>query len=135
MDFFEGQTDPQDLRHLQRAIDSLTLLDRENRIVNRCIEYIQYLYKVLDRWNSRHSSGSSEHQLALAQQDSGLGEAPTPQKIESRHPSASEGPLMPSIFSGLDNERDMSDYLKDDLELAQFFASGIFDMQNTGEDL
>lgn len=135
MDFLEGQTDPQDLRHLRRAIEALSLLDSENRIIDRCIEYVNYLYKVLDRWNSRHSSGSMDQQLALAQQDSGLGEAPTPQqKVESRHPSASEGPLMPSIFSGMDEMRDMSDYLKDDLELAQFFASGIFDMQNTVDE-
>lgn len=135
MELADGPAEPHDLHHLQRAIEALTLLDTDNRIIDRCIAYVQYLYKVLDRWNSRHSSGSSEQQqqlAALAQQDSGIGESATPQKVESRHPSASEGPLMPSIFSGLDNEmRDMSDYLKDDLELAQFFASGIFDMQNT----
>ena len=139
MDYLDHAPSDRDLRHLSRAIDALTLLDNENRIVNRCIEYVQYLSKILDRWNSRHSSGSSEQQLALAQQDSGLGvPAQPPQKTESRNPSASEGPLMPSLFSyngGPDHELpDMNDYLKDDLELAQFFASGIFDMQNTGND-
>lgn len=48
---------------------------------------------------------------------------------------ANEGllPQPPDSLNGIGGLPDLNDFLKDDLALAQFFASGIFDMQSSLE--
>lgn len=97
--------------HLSRAINTLRLIDSNNRIVERCTDYVQYLLKV-----HLHSG-----QKAVVTQGEGeqFKDVLLPQPPES--------------LSGMGGLPDLNDFLKDDLELAQFFASGIFDMQNSME--
>lgn len=111
-----------DLEHLNRAIDAFKLLDSDNRIVDRCTEYVEYLLKVLERWSQngkriRSSGMYAQSSLQLEQQGDTLA------------PSIGLGDL--SATGGLP---DLHDFLKDDLELAQFFASGIFDVPNSGDN-
>ena len=126
----------QDIEHLTRAIDVSThektassrlkadlplqafrLLDRDNRIVDRCTEYVEYLLKVVERW-AQH--GIENFGDTSDQNVSGLG-----------HQLVGGVTLGPGFdeFGANGNLPDLHDFLKDDLELAQFFASGIFDMQ------
>lgn len=111
-----------DIEHLRRATDAFRLLDSDNRIVDRCTEYVEYLLKVLERWSqSRKSNGGSDTYIPDVGSD---------QQGDPFQPSIGLGDL--SATGGLP---DLHDFLKDDLELAQFFASGIFDVQNAGNTL
>lgn len=106
----------QDIEHLTRAIDAFRLLDNDNRIVDRCTEYIEYLLKVLERWSqngSEHDSGSSYLRYNLG-----------PGRLGGDPPQHTSGL---TEFGSSESLPDLNDFLKDDLELAQFFASGIFD--------
>ena len=118
-----GSRPSTDIDHLNRAIDAFRLLDSDNRIVDRCTEYVEYLLKVLERWSQhgKFNSGNGSY----AQRD--IGGDPQGDTLQ---PSVGLGDL--SATGGLP---DLHDFLKDDLELAQFFASGIFDMQNTGDSV
>jgi hypothetical protein len=118
-----GSRPSTDIDHLNRAIDAFRLLDSDNRIVDRCTEYVEYLLKVLERWsqNGKLLSGNG----AYAQRD-----IESEPQGDAFQPSVGLGDL--SATGGLP---DLHDFLKDDLELAQFFASGIFDMQTTGDNV
>lgn len=109
------------LEHLNRAIDAFRLLDSDNRIVDRCTEYVEYLLKVLERWSQNGKASG----LSSLYAQSNLG---VEQPGDAMQPSIGLGDL--SATGGLP---DLHDFLKDDLELAQFFASGIFDVQNPGD--
>ena len=95
------QQTQQDIEHLKRAIDAFRLLDRDNRILDRCTEYIEYLLKVIE-----------QQQPGVMPLTTGMNE-----------------------FGANGNLPDLNDFLKDDLELAQFFASGIFDMQSSSDGI
>jgi hypothetical protein len=109
-----------DLEHLNRAIDAFRLLDSDNRVVDRCTEYVEYLLKVLERWSKSGMTGGGSN--IYLQPNPGVD-----QHGDTFQPSIGLGDL--SATGGLP---DLHDFLKDDLELAQFFASGIFDVQNPG---
>ena len=114
---------PMDIEHLNRAIDAFRLLDSENRIVDRCREYVEYLLKVLERWsqNGKANGGGGMY----VQRDLGVDQSGIPMQS-----SIGIGDL--SATGGLP---DLHDFLKDDLELAQFFASGIFDDPTPGNTM
>ena len=112
---------PQDDDHLSRAIDAFRLLDNQNRVVTRCTEYIGYLQRVLQRW-SHPANGQQSDRVGALITDGQQG------LDEERAPSIT---VCPDDFSFGDNLPDLNDFLKDDLELAQFFSSGIFDMQSS----
>jgi hypothetical protein len=102
-------TSPQHVAHLQKAIEAFRLLDRNNSIVDRCADYVQYLLKILERQiQSSLTRTSTESALA---------------SIDPMAPAMGERP-------GYDGLPDLNDFLKDDLQLAQFFASGIFDVHD-----
>ena len=111
-----GHQVPQDIEHISRALDAFRLLDSENRIVDRCTEYVQYLLRVLERWSQ--SGIEPQHDNKNRH---GFG----PQSYQANEGARNNGGM------GVSGGMDLSDFLKDDLELAQFFASGIFDMQNS----
>ncbi len=105
----KSQQPLQTVDHLNRAITAFRLLDRNNRVVERCTDYIEYLVRVTER----------QKPVVQAQQEAGLDAVTQP--LDAISPSA-----------GLP---DLNDFLKEDLELAQFFASGIFDVQNSYDGL
>ncbi|KAK5164916.1 uncharacterized protein LTR77_009580 [Saxophila tyrrhenica] len=107
----------QNLDHLNRAIAAFRLLDRNNRVVERCTEYIEYLALVMERQLAVKPWLQQQQQ----QQQSAAGEVG--QAVDA---------LGGDVYAGLP---DLNDFLKDEMELAQFFASGIFDVQNSYDGL
>ena len=91
-----------DIEHLNRAIAAFRLLDRNNRVVERCTEYLEYLVRLVEQ--------QLQPQTFL---DTG---------------GIAQGQMSFSADNGLP---DLHDFLNGDLELAQFFASGIFDVQSS----
>ena len=116
------QHTPQDIEHLVRATDVFRLLDSDNRIVDRCTDYVEYLLKVLERWSQNGPEQSTVGPYARYNLATGPQQAGTVEQAPSL-----------GAFSTNESLPDLNDFLKDDLELAQFFASGIFDMQNSAD--
>ncbi len=100
--------------YLKRAINALQLLDRNNKVVERCTDYIRYLLKV--KVNSQLESNSILRPVGI--------EGPTNDAQMSGGFEIAGG--------GMADLPDLSDFLSDDLELAQFFASGMFDEMQGG---
>ena len=117
----------QDIEHLSRAIDAFKLLDSDNRIVDRCTEYVQYLLRVLEHWGRRDRDPQPAGNNAF------LGVEP--QQAQQGHQTGKHMGIDMGEFGLNDDLPDLNDFLKDDLELAQFFASGIFDLQSSGHNV
>ena len=115
---------PQDTENLTRAVDAFRLLDRDNRIVDRCTEYVEYLSKLLERWSQ---SGSQENGNGAYPQH-GFG---SQQFLSDKTQATLTNATGMDVYGQSESLPDLNDFLKDDLELAQFFASGIFDMQTS----
>ena len=116
------QQAPRSIAYLETAVNALRLLDKDNRIVERCTEYVEYLLKILERRAQHNREPGSDSGRGVGPQfyqgfQNGLAGAPG--GIAQLHPDESLA--------------DFNDFFTDDLELAQFFASGIFDMQSSAD--
>ena len=125
---FQSRRLSQDIDHISRAIDAFRLLDSENRVVDRCTAYVQYLLRMLERSSQQGNELNADrtslrHVLASQQPECAESQPPAFETVGAEGVGLSES--LP----------DLSDFLNDDLELAQFFASGIFDMQTSADGM
>ena len=107
-----------DIEHMAKAIESLRLLDRNNRIVERSTEYVEYLLRIVKLQSQTDPLRAVPPAYDQPQQQAGSG-------------------TFDADFGALDanNELpDLSEFLNTNMEVAQFFASGIFDMQDPLEN-
>lgn len=101
------------VEHMTKAVESLRLLDHDNKIVERSTEHIEYLLRIV-----RLQSQSDPRRAAAVNM------VDVPQ--EQIGAFDQEIGLM-NANGGLP---DLSEFLNTDMEVAQFFASGIFDVQS-----
>lgn len=101
-----------EIQHMTKALEAFRLLDRNNHIVDRSTEYVESLLKIIERQATADGEKSIVNpNLAVAQQ--------------------SDVNALPGDFDGTNALPDLSEFLNTDMEVAQFFASGIFDVQSS----